>query len=99
RHQQTAAAHAKGVTGISCLTIHSLTVNMRRTIETNLLGLYHNTLVSEGGTGYSIEQCQADYRSGFLYPFYFKVMVLAFMDLNDEEGRIMAHMQIERISA
>ena len=50
-------------------------------------------------TGYSIEQCQADYRSGFLYPFYFKVMVLAFMDLNDEEGRIMAHMQIERISA
>jgi len=93
------AAHAKGVTGISCLAIHSLTVNMRRTIETNLLGLYHNTLVSEGGTGYSIEQCQADYRSGFLYPFYFKVMVLAFMDLNDEEGRIMAHMQIERISA
>ena len=93
------AAHAKGVTDFSCLTIHGLTVNMRRTIETNLLRLYHNTLVPEGGTGYSIEQCQADYRSGFLYPFYFKVMVLAFMDLNDGEGRIMAHMQIERISA
>jgi len=26
-------------------------------------------------------------------------MVLAFVDLNDEEGRNMAHIQIERISA
>ena len=92
-------ARGKAATDISSLAAVGLTVNLRRAIEDRLLLLYHTTLVSEGVTGYSMDQLQADYRSGFLYPFKFTVGVLGYLDLGDERGQDIARAKIERTSA
>ena len=76
-----------------------LTINLRRAIEDRLVRLYHATLVSEGIAGYSIEQCQADYRNRFLYPFHLTVMVLAYLDLDDVRSQDIARKIIDRTSA
>ncbi len=92
-------ARGKGVTDISYLAILGLTVDLRRAIEDRLVRLYHNTLVSEGVAGYSIDQCQADYRSRLLSPFNVTVGSLANVDLSDERGQDIARTKIERTSA
>ncbi len=69
-------ARGKGATDISNLAVMGLTVDLRRAIEDRLVRLYHNTLVSEGVAGYSMDQCQADYRSRFLYQFNITVVIL-----------------------
>ena len=93
------AARGKGVTDISNLAVVGLPVNLRRAIEDRLVNLYHNTLVAEGVTGYSIDQCQADYRSCFLYPFSIAVVILGYMDLSDERDQNIARTSLERTSA
>ena len=92
-------ARGIGVTDISNLAVMGLTVNQRRAIEDRLVGLYHDALVFEGVAGYSTNQCQADYRSGFLYPFGIMVVVLGYMDLTDARDQSIASTMLERTSA
>ncbi len=44
----------------------SLTVELRRELEEQLLHLYHDTLLAHGVAGYGYEQCYDDYRIGLL---------------------------------
>ena len=88
----------KGANDISYLATFGLTVDLRRTLEDRLVRLYHNTLVSEGVTGYSIKQCQADYRTGILYPFYIVMRAFPNLDLSDERGQTLANTLLKRTS-
>ena len=92
-------SRGKGVTDISYLAVLGLTVSLRRAIEDRLVRLYHSTLVSEGVAGYSVDQCQADYKSRLLSPFNVTVGSLANLDLSDERGQDIARTKIERTSA
>jgi hypothetical protein len=92
-------ARGKGATDISSLAVVGLTVEVRRAVEDSLVRLYHAILVSEGVTGYSMDQFRADYRSGFLYPFKFTEGVLGYLYLSDERGQDIARAKIERTSA
>ena len=88
----------KGAVDISYLATFGLTVDLRRAIEDSLLSDYHATLVSEGVAGYSMNQCQEDYRIGILHPFRVSVQALANLDLNDERGQVLAQVVLERTS-
>ena len=92
-------ARGKGAVDISYLATFGLTVDLRRAIEDSLLSVYHTTLVSEGVTGYSMNQCQADYRLGILYPFRVMVQALANLDLSNDRGQVLAQAVLERTSA
>ena len=92
-------ARGKGVSDISYLAMLGLTVDLRRAVEDKLVRLYHDTLVAEGVTGYSIAQCLADYRSRFLYPFVSRVGTLANLDLTDEQEQNIATTYLDRTSA
>ena len=88
-----------GALDISYLATFGLTVDLRRAIEDSLLSVYHTTLVSEGVTGYSLNQCQTDYKTGILYPFRVSVQALANLDLSDERGQVLAQAVLDRTSA
>ena len=88
-----------GALDISYLATFGLTVDLRRAIEDSLLSVYHTTLVSEVVTGYSLNQCQADYKTGILYPFRVSVQALANLDLSDERGQVLAQAVLDRTSA
>jgi hypothetical protein len=47
----------------------SMSAEDRRTHERDLLGAYHDSLLSAGVTGFSAEDCWQSYRGGSLYPF------------------------------
>ena len=89
----------RGATDIAYLAVLGLAVNLRRSIEHKLVRIYHTTLVAEGVAGYSLEQCQADYRSGLLHPFHITLRTLGYLDLSDERGKYIAGAKIERTSA
>ena len=92
-------SRGKGALDISYLATFGLTVDLRRAIEDSLLSVYHTTLVSEGVTEYSMNQCQADYRISILYPFRVLVQALANLDLSNDRGQVLARVLLERTSA
>ena len=89
----------KGVTDISYMATFGLDVDLRRSIEESLLRLYHTTLVSEGVTGYSLDECQADYRQGFLTAVRVVVISGANLDFSSERGQTLINTLISRTSA
>jgi hypothetical protein len=46
-----------------------------------------------------MDQCRADYRSRFLYPFSVIVPMLSYLVLSDERGQNIANKLINRTSA
>ncbi len=89
----------KGVTDISYLATFGLSVDLRRAIEDSLLWTYNASLFSQGVTGYGIDQCQSDYRTGILHAFRVTLGALANLDLSDERGQNLARLLLERTSA
>jgi thiamine kinase-like enzyme len=57
-----------GVLDLSSLLVCQLPRQQRRGSEKRLLEIYHSVLTERGVTGYSLAQCQQDYRTALLVP-------------------------------
>ncbi|HJP40647.1 MAG TPA: phosphotransferase [Dehalococcoidia bacterium] len=55
-----------GLQDLAYFISQSLTTELRRSLESELLELYYETLRESGVVDYTFEQCQADYRTGLL---------------------------------
>ena len=66
----------------------SLLPDTRAAHEKDLLALYHGTLLAQGVTGFSLQECVDDYHRNLLYPVHVVVSASAAVDI-DARGREM----------
>ncbi len=76
-----------GVYDVGYLLSQSLGTEDRRANEASLLQTYHDTLVANGVTGYSLEQISHDYRIATLYSWVIPVFAVGTLDTSS--GRAM----------
>ena len=94
-------ALGKGPIDVAFFTVLSLTPETRRAWQWDLVERYHAALVEQGVTGYSLEQCQRDYR---LCAFAPSRIALAHgsrppEQLDGEAGRLLQATLVERAAA
>lgn len=68
----------------------------RQAHESDLIKLYHGTLVDAGVTGYSFDQCWEDYRISTLFCWLYTVIALGSLDVANERGLALFTANIER---
>ncbi len=68
----------------------------RKARESELMKLYHNTLVAGGVTGYSFDECWEDYRISTLFCWLYTVIALGSLDVANERGLALFTANIER---
>lgn len=66
----------------------SLLPELRKAHEIELLTHYHDTLLAQGVTGFSLQECIDDYRRNLFYPLFVVVTATASVDV-DARGRKM----------
>jgi len=86
----------RGVIDLSYLLGGSVTVDMRRQIEKDIVRLYHDRLQERGVSGYSWEECWDDYRKGNLVFAYIPPLVYATLDTSDARGQVLAPLLVNR---
>lgn len=74
---------SRGIFDLAYLFGASMTVELRRQIEKDMVRLYHERLVQHGITGYSLDQCWNDYIKGWLMYTYILVMAQASLDMSN----------------
>lgn len=77
----------------------NLTTDLRRDIERSLLTLYYETLIQNGVTDYSIEQCRSDFRLSLIFPLNTMVEAGALFDGSSERGSKLLKVQLSRLTA
>ena len=80
------STRGRGAFDVSYLLCGGLETDLRRKHEQELVRLYHDTLVANGVTGYSFEQCWDDYRRGALFMFVYIVIAIGTLDPTNERG-------------
>ncbi len=68
----------------------------RQAHESDLIKLYHDTLVANGVTGYTFDQCWEDYRISTLFCWLYTVIALGSLDIANERGLALFTANIER---
>jgi thiamine kinase-like enzyme len=76
----------RGAFDVAYLLCGGLEPDLRRAHERELVKLYHDTLVANGVTGYTFEQCWDDYRLGALFQFVYIVIAVGTLDAANERG-------------
>ena len=66
----------------------SLLPELRKAHEVELLTLYHECLLAQGVTGFSLQACIDDYRRSLIYPIYVAVSASAAVNV-DARGRML----------
>jgi len=79
-----------GAADLSYWLALSLTVEVRRAHEDELLRLYHATLVEHGVTDYKFSQLKRDYAGTLLALIPFAVVAATSLDLTSERGQALA---------
>lgn len=77
---------SKGVQDVAYLLSHSVLLEDRRAHERELVGLWHQSLVNHGVTGYSADQAWEDYRKAVLYLWTYVVVIAGTLDATNERG-------------
>ncbi|HYM16434.1 MAG TPA: oxidoreductase family protein [Dehalococcoidia bacterium] len=75
-----------GVFDVAYFVAGSLTPDERRARERDIVKLYHDTLVSHGVQGYTLDQCWEDYRLSTLFLLAYSVIGAGGLDLANERG-------------
>ena len=82
------ACQCRGVFDVAYLLGGSLQIDKRRRLERELLERYHDALCRAGVTGYSLDDCVADYRWSLMYATLYPIDAGSF-DLPSEAAREM----------
>ena len=85
-----------GAFDVAYLLAGSLTVEMRRRYEMELLRLYHRTLEAHGVAGYSFEACLDDYRLNIMLGWAWPVTAIGTLDTANDRGVALFHAWAER---
>ena len=86
----------RGVIDLSYLLGGSLTIELRRKIEQDIVRLYHDRLLEKGVSGYSWDDCWEDYRKGTLIYAYIPVLAYATLDRSSERAQQLAPLLTRR---
>lgn len=93
------ASKGGGIYDVGYLLSQSVNTEDRRAHEQELLRLYHDTLVAQGVTDYSLEQIAADYRVAVLYSWVIPVFAVGSLDVSSERAMTLWTRVIERSQA
>ena len=83
---------------LSYMLSQSLDVEVRRAHEAELVEYYHDALVRNGVTDYSLEQCYDDYDVGVLFLFSYPLIIGGFCDMSPRAVQL-AEAVLQRSSA
>ena len=86
----------RGVIDLSYFLGGSLTIDLRRKIEREIVKLYYERLLEKGVSGYSFDECWQDYLMGTLIYAYIPVLAYASLDRSDERAQRLAPLLTER---
>ena len=84
------AGRGVGTFDVGYFMSQSLTPDVRRACEEDMLARYHAGLVARGVRGYDLDQCRADYRRVLLFCLVYPVMAGGMGDLVNERGHALA---------
>lgn len=93
------AGRGVGTYDVAYFMSQSLTPEVRRACEQDVLRRYHASLLERGVRGYGFEQCLADYRRAVLFCFVYPVMAGGLGDLSNERGHALAAAMASRSAA
>lgn len=86
----------RGVIDLSYFLGGSITIELRRKIEENIVKLYHERLLEKGVSGYSYDECWNDYVKGTLTYAYIPVLGFSSLDISDERAKKLGLVLTER---
>ncbi|MGA9278179.1 phosphotransferase family protein [Ilumatobacter sp.] len=86
-----------GAADIGYFLGQNLSIADRRAHENDLLHRYHDTLISEGVTGYAFEQFFQDYRVGVIYGWVIPVFAVGSLDTSSERAMALWTAVLERV--
>ncbi len=89
----------RGVFDIGYFMGDNLEVDVRRAHEDELLRLYFDVLTKNGVTGYSFEQCKADYKLSIAFALMYLVITGGSLDVSSPRAQELADAAIRRYSA
>lgn len=91
------AGVARGVIDLAYLLGDSLTIDLRRQVEKDVVKLYYGRLLDRGVSGYPFEECWADYLTGLLFSTIIPVVAFSSLDMSDPRGTELARVMLDRL--
>ncbi len=89
-------AKGRGVYDVTYFMISSLTPTLRRTLETELLHLYHQTLCQNGVINYSFAQCWHDYKLSFVGKLLVTILATVLFNNSSTQRRAWRQVDLQR---
>jgi hypothetical protein len=89
---------AAGVYDVAYFLSQSVSVEVRRAVERDLLRGYHEALLAGGVRDYSLDQCLSDYRWALLFCFNYPVVGGGLGDISTVRGKALVEAMWERSS-
>lgn len=90
------SGRGKGIFDLTYFVCQSLTPEVRKRIEKQLIEFYVEKLKEGGVTDYDFDQCWSDYRRMVLGCLVYPVTVCGTLDLANDRGRALAECMLER---
>ena len=90
---------ARGAYDVATFISEAFTTPQRREVEMGLLRMYHSTLVENGVSGYSFEECLDDYRLSMLEIFVFWIVSGGYCNYEGERATVYLHNTLARFDA
>lgn len=91
-----AASIYRGPIDVAYLVGGSVSLELRRKVEKDMLNLYYDRLLEKGVRGYPFEECLRDYLGGLLVYAYIPVLAYSRLDLSSDRGKELAALLTER---
>ncbi len=86
----------RGIIDLSYFLGGSITVDLRREIQEDIVKLYHRRLLEKGVSGYSYDECWNDYLMGTILYAYLPVLAFSSLDMSDERAKELGKLIINR---
>ncbi len=90
------ARTGRSVGDLSILLAFSMTTELRRQVEKEIIGQYHKRLLFKGVSGYSLEECWNDYLKTFLLNATLPIIAFARADQNDVRAKKFFNLIVNR---
>ena len=89
----------QGVCDLAYFAAFCLHKEQRRTIERQMIGIYHAALLANGVHGYDLDGCMEDYRFSTLTALSRLITAGAILDASSERGQALTAALIDRVDA
>jgi hypothetical protein len=89
----------RGAADLAYFAAFCLSKEQRRSVEYQMVDIYHRTLLAGGVFGYDIDQCWEDYRFATLTAVLRLITAGAMLDFSSERGRALVAAIGDRVDA